>query len=128
MGNQKVPQKAFDKILADNHGLFAQTAKAVEKMFGITYTRQAVEVRAKKKPELLEQIRESWMDIAEANHVNFMLSKTTSVKQRATEFHLKHQGKHRGWTERTEVDNVTPSVVINEVRTYDAPDDTSGDQ
>ncbi len=46
--NYKLTDDEFDEIYRENFGLCALTAKAIEKKYGISYSRQAVRERAKK--------------------------------------------------------------------------------
>ncbi len=46
--NYKLTDEEFDAIYRENFGLCALTAKAIEKQYGIKYSRQAVRERSKK--------------------------------------------------------------------------------
>jgi hypothetical protein len=47
--NYKLTDEEFDAIYRENFGLCALTAKAIQKQYGIKYSRQAVRERADKK-------------------------------------------------------------------------------
>jgi hypothetical protein len=47
--NYKLTDAEFDAIYRENFGLCALTAKAIEKQYGINYSRQAVRERADKR-------------------------------------------------------------------------------
>jgi hypothetical protein len=49
--NYKLTDEEFDAIYRENFGLCALTAKAIEKQYGIKYSRQAVRQRAEKYTE-----------------------------------------------------------------------------
>lgn len=97
MAKIRLSDKEFWKILRENAGLFARTARAIEKEFGITYSRQAVQERARKKPDILQDIYEQNLDVAEEGLFTLMRSKNERVKQRTIEFYLKTKGKERGY-------------------------------
>ena len=97
MGKVRLSDKEFWAILRENAGLFSRTARAIKKQYGIEFSRQAVEARAKKKPELLQDIFEENLDIAEEGLIALMRSKDWKAKQRAIEFYLKNKGKSRGY-------------------------------
>ncbi|NDW11966.1 hypothetical protein D0T50_03560 [Bacteroides sp. 214] len=103
MAKKRLSDKEFWTVLRENAGLYARTARAITKIFGIPYTRQSVKARAEKKPELLDDILEENFDIAEEGLHSLMRSKNESVRFRAVEFFLKTKGKERGYVERTEL-------------------------
>jgi hypothetical protein len=102
----KLTEEMFFAILRENAGLFARTARAIEKQLGVHYSRQAVRDRAEKRPDILEDIREENHDVAEEGLHSLMRSKNERVKLSSIELYLKTQAKSRGYTERTEVQNV----------------------
>lgn len=99
---RKISDKEFLTILRENAGLYARTAKAIERQFGVPYTRQAVRDRADKFPEEYADILEENVDVAEDGLHSLMQSGNENVKLRAIELYLKTRGKQRGYIERTE--------------------------
>jgi len=117
-GARKISDEQFLSVLRENAGLYARTARAIEKQFGVEYSRQAVRYRAEKFPEELTDIAEENLDIAEEGLLSLMRKGSESVRLRAIEIYLKTKGKRRGYVERSEVDvNVKeipplPNVII----------------
>lgn len=97
MATKRLSNKEFWTILRENAGIYARTARAIQKQFGIEYSRQAVRERAEKKPELLADIIEENLDVAEEGLQALMRTKNENVKQKAIEFYLKTKGKSRGY-------------------------------
>ena len=100
----KVSDEQFFSILRENAGLYARTARAIESQFGIKYSRQAVHLRAKKHPDILADIDEENLDIAEEGLHSLMRSKTEAIKADTTKFYLKHKGRKRGYVEKVQAD------------------------
>lgn len=100
---RKLSDKEFWTILRKNAGLFARTARAIEKEFGISYSRQAVRERAEKQPELLADILEETVDIAEEGLHDLMRSSLPNIKLKAIELYLKSKGSHRGYHQKEAV-------------------------
>jgi hypothetical protein len=94
----------FFQILRDNAGLFARTAKSISETYGIPYSRQAARERALKQPEILTDIEEEGLDMAEGGMRDLMISPNEDIKFKSCQFVLKTKGKKRGYVERTEVD------------------------
>lgn len=63
-----------------------------------------VQSRAEKKPELLQDIQEENLDIAEEGLHSLMRSKNERVRLRAVELYLRTRGRCRGYVERVERD------------------------
>lgn len=119
---RKLSEKEFWAILRKNAGLYARTARAIEKEFGISYTRQAVRARAEAKPEQLADILEESVDIAEEGLHDLMRSALPNVRLKAIELYLKTKGAHRGYTVK---DSLTHSGEVGVVVKFiDAPDNT----
>jgi len=114
-----ISDKEFLAILRENAGLFARTAKAIEKQFKMSYSRQAVRDRALKHPDELMDIKEQNIDVAEEGLHSLMRSKDERIRLRAVEIFLKTQGKERGYSERQEITGAqgkelfTGKVIIN---------------
>ncbi len=102
---KKISDKEFFAVLRENAGLYARTAKAIEQQFQITYTRQAVRDRAEKHPEVLADIEEENIDVAEAGLHSLMSADDDRVKLKAIELYLKTKGKKRGYVEKQEVEH-----------------------
>lgn len=100
---RKLSDKEFWAILRKNAGLFARTARAIEKEFGFSYSRQAVRERAEKQPELLADILEETVDIAEEGLHDLMRSALPNIKLKAIELYLKSKGSHRGYHQKEAV-------------------------
>jgi hypothetical protein len=100
---RKLTDKEFWDILRANAGLYARTARAIEKQFGIEYTRQSVKERAEKNKELLADIEEENIDIAEEALHSLMRSKNERIRMQAVQLVLKTKGKQRGYVERQEL-------------------------
>lgn len=100
---RKLSDKEFWTILRKNAGLFARTARAIEKEFGMSYSRQAVRERAEKQPELLADILEETVDIAEEGLHDLMRSSLPNIKLKAIELYLKSKGSHRGYHQKEAV-------------------------
>jgi phage antirepressor YoqD-like protein len=115
---RKLTNKQFWAILRANAGLYARTARAITEQYNIPYTRQSVKERAEKNPELLADIEEENIDIAEEALQSLMRSKNERIKLQAVQLVLKTKGKHRGYIERTEVtgkdgESLAPLPAIN---------------
>ncbi len=102
---RKISDKEFFAVLRENAGLYARTAKAIEKQFSVTYSRQAVRDRAEKFPDVLADINEENVDIAEEGLHSLIRSKNDNIRLRAIELYLKTKGKKRGYVEKQEVEN-----------------------
>lgn len=100
---RKLSDKEFWAILRKNAGLFARTARAIEKEFGFPYSRQAVRERAEKQPTLLADILEETVDIAEEGLHDLMRSPLPNIRLKAIELYLKSKGSHRGYHQKDTV-------------------------
>lgn len=117
-GARKISDQQFLSILRENAGLYARTANAIKKQFGISYSRQAVRAKAEKFPEEIADIEEENLDIAEEGLMTLMRKGSESTRMRAIEVFLKNKGRKRGYNEKTEIDlNIKeipelPNIVI----------------
>ena len=100
----KVTDIQFWTELRKNKALYSRTARAIEKKYNVTYTRQAVKHRAEKDIDQLNDIVEENLDIAEEVHHKLMLSEDEKIQIKATQFYLKNKGKGRGYVEKQEVE------------------------
>ena len=101
---KRLTDKEFWRILRANGGLFARTAKAIEKEFKRDYARQSVRERALKDPEQLADIEEQNTDTAEEVLFGLFRSNDERVRADVAKFYLKHKGKKRGYVEKSEVE------------------------
>lgn len=101
----KVSEVKFWNYLKANDGLYSKTAAAIAAHEGVTMSRQAVEQRAKKKPEKLAQVLEFIIDKAE-DQVYTLASgaQQEHVKLKANQLILERKGRDRGWGEQTTID------------------------
>ena len=116
----KISEEEFLSILRENAGLFARTARAIEKQFGIKYSRQAVRDRAYNHLEELKDIKEENLDIAEEGLYTLMRSRNERIRLDSTKLYLKTQGKSRGYIERVEnvvsvTEELTPKQRAKEI-------------
>lgn len=112
----KVTNKQFLAALRANAGLYAKTARAISKEYNIEFTRQAVRERAQKFKDVLEDIEEENLDLAEEGLHDLMKCDENNIKLRAIELYLKTKGKTRGYVERKELTDGNgqpmPSLVL----------------
>lgn len=108
---QKLDENQFWQILDANGGNFGATAKAIEKRFKISYSRQAVRQRALSKPDELNDIVESRLDDAESVMFDLLDSDDKRIKFEAARFILLTQGKSRGYTTRQELTGADGGAV-----------------
>ena len=96
----KLTDEEFWSILRDNGGIYSRTARAIQRKYGVSYTRQSVYERAKAKPDLLEDIVEEAIDIAEEALFALIRTGQPATRLEAIKFFLKYQGKHRGYGDK----------------------------
>ena len=113
MAKKRLSDKEFWTILRENAGLYARTARAIQREYGMGYTRQAVRDRASKKPEMLADIFEENIDLAEEGLHSLMRSKNERVRQKAIEFYLKTRGKERGYVVQVNSDITSGGEVLD---------------
>lgn len=104
--NTKLTDAEWELFLRENGGLYARTARAIQKLKGVKMTRQEVKAWSDKHPDILQDIRDEVLDIAEEGLQGLIRSSTPNVKLRAIELYLKTQGKGRGYVERNETEFV----------------------
>lgn len=132
MAKKRLSDKEFWTILRENAGLYARTARAIEKEFGISITRQSVRERAERKPNLLRDIHEQNLDLAEEGQHSLMRSKNERIRQKAIEFYLKTKGKERGYVVQVNSDITSKGEKIGfgdflmQVNTEDDGDGSEG--
>ena len=99
---RKLSDNEFLSALRKCSGIYSRTARYIEKVYEVSYSRQAVRDRAEKHPEEYADILEQNIDVAEEGLMALMKSKTEAVRLRASEMYLKTIGKKRGYVERNE--------------------------
>lgn len=112
----RISDNEFWTILRENVGLYSRTARAIAKTYNMPYSRQAVQSRAEKKPELLKDIQEENLDIAEEGLHSLMRSKNERIRFKSIELYLRTRGRGRGYVEKIENDmsgNVTLSKPLS---------------
>jgi hypothetical protein len=96
--NYKLTDEEFLEALHNNNGMYAQTAKAIEEKYGISYSRQAVRNRAQNFPEELKLIREHIVEICETELLKcVMQNDDKKLKLKAATFILNNIGYNRGY-------------------------------
>ena len=110
-GGRKLSDNEFFTILRENAGLYARTARAIEKQYNVPYTRQAVKDRAENHPDILDDIKQENLDIAEEGLHSLMRDKDKRIKKDAIFFYLKGPGKNRGYAERHEKQQIGTDKV-----------------
>lgn len=106
----------FFACLRECAGLYARTVKTILKEYKVNISRQSVRERALKHPEILEDIKQENIDIAEEGlHTLMKSSKQERVRLRAIEIFLRTIGKGRGYVERQEVDLDPNGESINPI-------------
>jgi len=113
--NRKLSDKEFFAILRESGGLFARTAREIEKKYGISFSRQSARERALKYPEILEDIHEETLDIAEDGLHSIMKDETINQGIRLTAIlqYLRMRGRKRGYVERVEGDFTVKQELVN---------------
>ena len=122
----KISNEQFLSILRENGGLFAKTARAISKKFKIKYSRQSVRDRAERHPEIMKDIAEENLDIAEEGFLSLMKSENEQVKLKACEIYLKCKAKHRGYVERQEITGADGDAIKTQLvspERYKEPDE-----
>jgi hypothetical protein len=100
---RKLTDAEFFAVLRENAGIYARTARAIEKQYGISYTRQSVKYRAELNPDELKDIEEQNIDIAEEGLHSLMRSTNERIKLKAIETYLKTKGRTRGYSDKLEL-------------------------
>ena len=109
----RLSKKEFLAILRENAGLYGRTARFIAEKIGIPTTRQAVRDRALRYPEILKDIEEQNVDLAEEGLHSLMRSKNENIRLRAVELYLKTKGRHRGYVATTDL-NIDFEKLSNE--------------
>lgn len=100
----KFTDKQFFACLRDCAGIYARTARKLKELYDIEITRQGVKDRADRHLDIVSDIREESVDVAEDSIYGMMLqNKDLRIKLEATKSYLKAMGKHRGWNDKFDV-------------------------
>lgn len=100
---KRLSKKEFWDCMAEAGGLYARCARLIEEKYGTSISRQSVRGRAEKDPDLLMQIVETGLDLAEEKLQQLFDSKNERVRLKALEFYLRTKGRSRGYAERKEL-------------------------
>lgn len=115
--SRKVTQDEFFAILRENGGLYARTARAIESKFGVSYTRQAVKQRAERKPEVLQDIIEQNIDVAEEGLLTLMrTARNENTKLQAIKLYLSTIGRSRGYGDKLELSGPQGGPIKSETQ------------
>jgi len=116
----KVSDDAFWITFRENAGNYAATARALVKKYNLdSYSRTSVWLRANADKEKLNEIMQEELDLAEHVLSVGLRSKNERVRVDTAKFVLKHKGKERGYTERTEVTGANGVALSINVVTQD---------
>lgn len=100
----KLSDQEFLAFLRENAGIYARTARAINKAYpSLGYTRQSVRNRSAKFKEELEDIQEQNIDIAEEGLHSLMRSKSPQVQLKAIDVFLRAKGRRRGYGDRLDL-------------------------
>lgn len=111
MKKHRLTNKEFWECIAEAGGLYARCARIINERFSMSFTRQAVRVRAEKDPDQLMQIVETGLDIAEEKYLQLFESTNERIKLKALQFYLRTKGKDRGYSERKEITGVDGKAI-----------------
>lgn len=119
---KKLDDELFLLALKKNKGLFVETARFIEKKWGIQYRRQTVRQRALTHfKEELAEIKELNKDIAEKTILDLMDKKVPEkIRLDAAKHYLRTQAKERGYDEKISID-MTHTIEVH-VEDEEAPD------
>ena len=113
--SRKITQDEFFAILRENGGLYSRTARAIEKQFGVSYTRQAVKQRAQRKPEVLQDIIEQNVDVAEEGLLTLMrTARNENTRFNAIKLYLSTIGRSRGYGDKLELSGPNGGPIKSE--------------
>ncbi len=95
----KVTDEEFLDALIETNGILTLTAKLIRQKYGVSYSRQAAHVRAKKFGEEMREIRESIVDYSEAWLVKCLTDEEGDLKvnTKIAMFLLSNLGGKRGY-------------------------------
>ena len=104
MANKKIDDALFWQVLEASGALCSVAVKIFKTQYGIDITRQAVYDRLQNHPDKKKQILERNCDVAESVILKNMKSMDGRLSQKAAEYYLDRQGKHRGYGQKTELE------------------------
>lgn len=93
MGGYLLPDGQFWQMLEEAGGIYARAARLIERVYGISMSRQNVRQRALKDPERLNDIRENKIDHAEEVITDLLKSQNEAIRLRAAELLLTRHGR-----------------------------------
>lgn len=111
--NYKVDDRAFWQCMRRALGNCSKAARLLKKEYDIEISRQAVNARANRNPDLLAECKEILLDTAEEVMMNLLLGGDKKVAADMAKHITKTLGKGRGYTEKTET---STEVTIKSVR------------
>lgn len=120
--NLKIGQKPEKRELTDDEflkalelgrGLYAETARVITKIYGISYTRAGVRDRVLRSfKQEAEEIKEALLDQAENTVVDLMSKRMPArVRLQAATWYLRKQGKERGYADQLDL-NLSKSINV----------------
>jgi len=123
----KVEDAQFWEALEKSCGNYAYAAKAISKLIGQTYTRQAARERALKDPAKLAQIKSRFVDIAEHTLLLAMTQrKNIPAAVSAAKFVASTKGKDRGYDTSSNL-YLNPPKTIGDILDMAEDDDEAVD-
>jgi hypothetical protein len=78
----KITDEQFTETFMENNGSYTGTAKAIERKYGIPYTRQAVFARAKNLPEEVKQAIELSEELSDSALLKFAADENNDIRLR----------------------------------------------
>jgi hypothetical protein len=78
----KITDEQFTETFMENSGSYTETAKAIEKKYGIPYTRQAVFARAKNLPETVKEAIELSEELSDSALLKFAADENNDIRLR----------------------------------------------
>lgn len=123
----KLSDEQFLSFLRANAGIYARTARSIQKELGIEITRQSVRERALKHPDILQDIEDDNIDAAEEKLKYFLNPPAKDdvplmLQWRTAELIVRTKGKKRGWVERSELTGsdgkslTAPALILREAK------------
>jgi len=104
----KLSDNEFFAALRESAGLFSRTVRYIKKEYDVDITRQSVHTRAHKRPDILKDIEEQNIDVAEEGLHSIMRSKNESLRLKACLEFLSYKAKERGYIKT--VENINKNI------------------
>lgn len=126
----KISDEEFIAILRENAGIYARTARAIEKQYKIPFSRQSVRSRAETFKDALADIQDENVDVAEEGLHTLMRSKNPTIQLKAIDLFLRAKGRVRGYGDRLDLTSGDKPLEpftgkIPVVKATDQPNDAS---